>query len=601
MLRPENHALLTTALRPPVGYTLDRAVGTTFSLDLIAVALAQLTFAAHDLGADIDNVAPIALLDALRRHADTTTIFVQGGGIAVPNKYRPLMTILEDSIVEVMPKDGVFHPKVWALRFASPAGHRCHRVLVLSRNLTFDRTWDTMLRLDEANPEPGHEYLDGQMFAEFLRELPALANGAVPDIGDLAASLAGAQLELPKPYNTADVWALGFGRVLDPDWAATRALIVSPFLGQSVVQDIAGRVGELRVLSTPQAIDLIGTHPRNASYFTLNPAVDSGEDAWSSHDPGGEVKPVQPASETSPPLSGLHAKVVIVEHGSHAWTFTGSANATLAGFSRNVELMVELVGPRASTGIDSIWKSRPGDSGLESLVMPYEPRPPESNAKLRADLEWELFAFHCHLAGLDITTTIEDCSEDEFALVVCVPGSWDPGVQSIARPLSRPDGKNFAARMRWQPLGIAALTPFLVVESAVTRSGITMTRSCVLTTRLIGDIPKRRDQVLRDVLKSKTDVLAYLAFLLGNPAIEGGDDVTGLTDNLSGAGTDQLAAQPPVVLFEPLIRAALGDASAMERVDSLVRELTRLGDLDKLPDGFSDLWAVAQEAHGSRR
>ena len=51
MLRPDNHGLLTTALRPPVGHTLDRAVGTTFSLDLVALTLAQLTFAAHDLEA----------------------------------------------------------------------------------------------------------------------------------------------------------------------------------------------------------------------------------------------------------------------------------------------------------------------------------------------------------------------------------------------------------------------------------------------------------------------------------------------------------------------------------------------------------------------
>ena len=34
MLAPDNRALLLDALRPPPGYSLDRAVATTFTLDL---------------------------------------------------------------------------------------------------------------------------------------------------------------------------------------------------------------------------------------------------------------------------------------------------------------------------------------------------------------------------------------------------------------------------------------------------------------------------------------------------------------------------------------------------------------------------------------
>ena len=67
MLRPDDHTLLTTALRPPVGYALERAVGTTFTLDLVALMLTQLTFATHDTGTDVDKIAPIALLDAVTR------------------------------------------------------------------------------------------------------------------------------------------------------------------------------------------------------------------------------------------------------------------------------------------------------------------------------------------------------------------------------------------------------------------------------------------------------------------------------------------------------------------------------------------------------
>ena len=48
------------------------------------------------------------------------------------------------------PQGGVFHPKFWLLRYLpqDSGGPARYRLLVLSRNLTYDRSWDTMLRLD---------------------------------------------------------------------------------------------------------------------------------------------------------------------------------------------------------------------------------------------------------------------------------------------------------------------------------------------------------------------------------------------------------------------------------------------------------------------
>lgn len=604
MLRPDNHTLLTTALRPPLGYGLERAVGTSFSLDLVAMALTQLTFAAHDLEGDIDTIAPIALLDAVRRHAESTTLFVQGGGIAVPAKYRLLLTMLEDSIVEVSAPEGVFHPKVWALRYARPDGRRTHRLLVMSRNLTFDRSWDTMLRLDEADADGSAPTVPGQGFADFVASLPALANGPKSDVSSLVDSLAATEFVLPTPFAEGQVWTLGAGETLNPDWTATRGLLISPFLGAAVVDDLAAQVKELRVLSTPNAIDLVGTHPANITYFTLNPAADgSGDgDEFGPAETPADPDPLPDAvSEFTVPLSGLHAKVVVLDKQHTSWTFTGSANATAAGFGRNVELVVELVGPRASTGIDAIWNSKNGDPGLESLVMPYQPRPPDPDLKAQADAEWQLLHFHAGLAKLDVTTTIEQFSDDEFALEVSVPELVAGEIRSMARPLSRPQSRDLAISMRWQPMSLAALTPYLVVESELVIDGNAVTRSCVLTTRLVNDLPERRDQVLRDVLKSKADVYAYLAFLLGDPAAADADLASALLDQSAQKPTAADGGLPPIVLFEPLMRAALGDAGAIERVESLMSELARLGELDKLPEGFDDLWQVARQAFGSKR
>ena len=148
-LTPETRVLLTDALRPPAGYRVETAVGTTYSLNLTALLLAPLSFALFDQGnaEEIGAVDPIRLLEAVRRYADHTTVFCQAGGIHLPSNYRSILTFVEDSVHEVMSfhEGAIFHPKIWAIRFIDQGGNRIHRVIILSRNMTLDRSWDTAL------------------------------------------------------------------------------------------------------------------------------------------------------------------------------------------------------------------------------------------------------------------------------------------------------------------------------------------------------------------------------------------------------------------------------------------------------------------------
>ena len=54
-------------------------------------------------------------------------------------------------VVEVAaPTGGVFHPKMWVLRFVDPddPGKALLLLMILSRNLTADRSWDVALTLE---------------------------------------------------------------------------------------------------------------------------------------------------------------------------------------------------------------------------------------------------------------------------------------------------------------------------------------------------------------------------------------------------------------------------------------------------------------------
>jgi hypothetical protein len=113
MLEPETRHLLTDALRPPDGFGVDIAVATTYTLDLTSLLLAPMSMAAYDQDSSngFEDVNALALLEAIRRYAEKTTVFCQAGGIHVPGSYPKLGAFAEGCIVEVKPPTACFTPR----------------------------------------------------------------------------------------------------------------------------------------------------------------------------------------------------------------------------------------------------------------------------------------------------------------------------------------------------------------------------------------------------------------------------------------------------------------------------------------------------------
>ncbi len=177
MLEPGLRLQLGEALRPPPGARLVTAVGTTYTLDLNALLAVPAALATHPVddrpdGDDAAAADPVALLESVRRHAECVTMFCQAGGIRVPPRGRPVFAWLEESVIERWaPGGGVFHPKTWTLEYEGDGG-LAHRFVCLSRNTTFDSSWDTVVRLD-SRPEGSalQGDADGGPLAGFIRAL----------------------------------------------------------------------------------------------------------------------------------------------------------------------------------------------------------------------------------------------------------------------------------------------------------------------------------------------------------------------------------------------------------------------------------------------
>lgn len=94
MLEPQSRRHLLEALRPPPGYALDCAIGTTFSLDLLTMLTAPLAFTLFDWEDEEGQPTadPLALLEAVRRYAGRISVFCQAGQIVIPKGNQPLLS-----------------------------------------------------------------------------------------------------------------------------------------------------------------------------------------------------------------------------------------------------------------------------------------------------------------------------------------------------------------------------------------------------------------------------------------------------------------------------------------------------------------------------
>ena len=243
MLEPDGRAALTEQLRPPSGFQLAHAVATTFTLDLTTALSVPLAFAAHRVRESRD---PIAILDAVRRAADKIDVFAQAGEVFEPRVASDLFALLEPMIhpVRAPRQNMLFHPKVWVLEYAD-GGARSYRMLCASRNLTNDRSWDLVVRLDGiATDEPIEQ---SAPLGAFVRALPAMSVQPLPEprvarINELANAVATVEWERPNDVRSLRFHPYGIPGVtpepLHELFDGTRHGIISPFLSDEGIRRI---------------------------------------------------------------------------------------------------------------------------------------------------------------------------------------------------------------------------------------------------------------------------------------------------------------------------------------------------------------------------
>lgn len=361
MLNPNNDRLdYGQVLAPPDKYRLDFAIGTTYSLDLDALVGACIALGLSE-ETDSDLMKnPICLLEALRATGDKVALFCEGGQIHTPNSVTPLYILLEKMVFQVntakrrgIAKFPSFHPKFWLLRYVDKQNNPLYRVVVLSRNLTFDRSWDITFCMD--GKVNGRKTLKTAPIGDFLSylvgQLPADENAKAKQ-----KKIRAIQRELPfvhfelnsREFDDFEFLPVGiknsnggFHSTEDEPFnplfndSCHEVLVMSPFLSNSVIREFKERntyINHTDYMLFTRAMSLGKLNAedcRNFRIFTMKDAVVDGESAISEDEPQVQKQ-------------DIHAKVYMVRKNSDSYLYLGSLNASHNAMFGNIEFMMLL-------------------------------------------------------------------------------------------------------------------------------------------------------------------------------------------------------------------------------------------------------------------
>lgn len=619
MLDPDNRCLLSEQVLPPHGYVFTDALICTYSLDLTALGGVPLALLQSDPLALGDAAgARLEALRAVREMAGRLSVFCQAGAIHVPEEWRDAFLWLEASLVQVKPSAAraVFHPKVWLLRFANGTGAVHYRILVLSRNLTYDRSWDVIARLEGPLIVRQNAMRANAPLVQFVEALGDEA--AVPAVGGLDTAHRERRDRFARELRTVRFeaqddqiknwafWPLGIpghqyplpqlfdGRrspfqawAGDAKRAGRRLLVVSPFLSGAMVDSLAASGFPVSLVSRDDALD--EQHERLPEH-------------WFPQEAPSVYSFRQELSLEGAPLSGLHAKIWVADDGWDAHLWVGSANATEAAFTRNVEFLLQLTGPRSRMGIDPLL----GDKGLATLITPYL-RPLHALDEALQTLKRQQEALDWLLTGLvteeRISARIDPAGDSAWALTLTLLAEHPLEVEGLpvrwrARPISVPwprvgSAEEGGPSCRCADLSLHELTEFWTLALEV--PGTELHAETTVRLRADGEWPEfttRESATLSRHLRDADSLALYLEFM-----IAGGDEA--LRQRLrrqrqQGRGEGRSAFLPSRPLFETLLQVLAERPDALVEVVDLVESSRDSGLMQD--EAFRNLWSAFREA-----
>ena len=605
MLNPNNDRLdYGQILAPPAGYNLDFAVGTTYSLNLDALIGASLALGlSEETDSELMN-NPVCLLEALRSTGDNVALFCEGGQIHMPNRVTPLYILLEKMVFSVKPpkRKGIaaypsFHPKFWLIRYRNNDGDLRYRVIVLSRNLTFDRNWDIAYYMD------GHVTEDttdkNEPVCDFLRylaaQLPDTESGKdktkkiralireLPNVIFEPAEKAFYDYEfIPNGVRRASGGVYQFDETDLFKDTFHEILIISPFLSGGVIRDFNDRntrslINDARYMLITREMSLGRLKPEDVSHFqiyTMRDAVIDGETAISD-----EAQEIQ--------KQDIHAKIYMIRKYSSSDLYLGSLNASHNAVYGNIEFMIRLRSKRRYLELDKLAASLFGtekdgsdnpfqEVTLQTAIIEEEDEPAKA-----------LDAVVKEINRSNPSAVVYPEDEEYYSASVHFEACDTKGYQISIRPLLSRRTEEFSRDVLFTRLTITQLSEFYVI--GVSDGEQTVERILIIPTDGLPD--DREKQVVSSVVNDRDCFYRYIAFLLGDDSI-----LSMLEINNAGVEADDTMSRQVYhvpALYEKMLQTAAVNPEKFKGIEYLMKTISEDG---IIPEDFKKLYETFKKA-----
>ena len=598
MLNPNNDRLdYGQILAPSPGFQLDFAVGTTYSLDLDALVGASL---AMGLSEETDSALmnnPVCLLEALRSVGDKVALFCEDGQIHLPGKVTPLYILLEKMVFSVktqkrkkMAAYPSFHPKFWLIRYQSKQREIQYRIVVLSRNLTFDRSWDVTYYMD------GHlkkEQIDkNEPVCDFLHSLLPYISGTENGkeksrrLRSVIKELPYVRFEpgekefydycfIPNGVKRADGSYYRFDET--PLFKETfhEMLIISPFVSGDIIRLFNSRnerspIENSRYMLITRSMSLAKLKPEDVTHFrlfTLKDSIIDGETAISEEN-------------TAIQKQDIHAKIYMMRKYSDSALYLGSLNASHNAVYGNVEFMLCLYAKNRYLNMDRLSASLFGDHP-DGPDNPFQETSLEEASIIVDDPETDLNAVIKSISRSHPTAAVSVQDEDHYSIHLCFGYCDTKDMQVFVRPLLSQKEEQFSQNIVFGGLSLTQLSSFFVIT--VTDGEHAASRVLIIPTTGLPE--SRENAVVSSIVSDQDCFYRYVAFLLGDDSILSALEISEI-DHPLGNGVTKSTSQIPA-LYEKMLLTAATAPEKFKGIEYLMKTIAEDG---IIPDEFRTLY-----------
>lgn len=604
MFRPDSNSDRTdygNILMPPKGYKLESAVGTTYSLDLEALTAIAVCLG---LSEEVDSRLmqnPICMLNALQKVSDRLILFCEAGQIKVPSKPTALSVLLEKIVVEVaLPKDKsmgrypAFHPKTWMLSYINSDGDRKYRFVVMSRNLTFDRSWDISFAMDSSKKV--RQKRKSAPICKFLEYLACNVNKQCIDyvkkrnlirkmmkeIKDISFSLDsnvfGENFEIFPLGIGEKSYQMGNDKLFctqkgNADSTFNELVVMSPFLSRSVIADFnlvdraLSECSRTLITRRSELGKLRECDVNNFTIYTLKDEIIDGEDEISDE-------------STDKRKQDIHAKIYLRRKYADVDLYLGSMNASYSAINKNVEMMVKLSTKNKYLNcekfLDDIFCGNPDDTKNPFEQVTIEGAP-DNQADINRNILEDKIKYLCRTKKIAYISK-DESNTDKYNIKIEFTGI-DTDESIMISPINSKRKHILSEHMEFLDMDILQLSEFYKVE--IKLGDTVLNRIIMIPT--IGFPDNRENSVVNSVIGDRISFIEYISLVLGDDYIL--SMIEGKQIRESGMFRKKSGIMPAI--YEKMLRVAVTEP---EKIKDIGYVLKMVNDSEIIPDEFRRLY-----------